>query len=205
MEQSLQTPRRVSGKTRAHRWTRIVHVYTSLACFVIVLFFALTGITLNHPNWAFGGSLKQTTITGTMPPSWKSGTTVNWFRVAEFLRATQNLHGAAVNETSDDQQASISFKGPGYGADTFVDMTSGTYTTTVETQGLVAVMNDLHKGRDTTSSWKWVIDLAGGFLAVISATGLALQFFLRKRRRSGLTSTALGALVVVVLGFIATR
>jgi uncharacterized protein len=178
MEQSLPTPRRVSGKTRAHRWTRIVHVYTSLACFVIVLFFALTGITLNHPNWAFGGSLKQTTITGTMPPSWKSGTTVNWFRVAEFLRATHNLHGAAVNETSDDQQASISFKSPGYGADTFIDMSNGSYTTTVETQGRVAV---------------------------ISATGLALQLSLRKRRRSGLTSTAIGAMLVVVLGFIATR
>lgn len=170
-----------------------------------MLFFALTGITLNHPNWAFGGSSKQTTITGTMPTSWKSGTTVNWFRVAEYLRATHSLRGAALNETSDTQQASISFKGPGYGADTSIDMASGAYTTTVDTQGFLAVVNDLHKGRDATSPWKWLIDLAGGFLAIISGTGLALQFFLRKRRRSGFTSAAVGTVSVVVLAIVATR
>lgn len=66
-------------------------------------------------------------------------------------------------------------------------------------------MNDLHKGRDTNSSWKWLIDVVAGVLALISVSGLALQFFLRKRRVSGLTSAAVGAVVVLVMIWVATR
>ena len=33
------------------RW---IHVYTSMISLLIVLFFGLTGITLNHPKWTFG-------------------------------------------------------------------------------------------------------------------------------------------------------
>lgn len=205
--ESRRGPARTSKslKTRSHRWTRLVHVYTSLVCFLVVLFFAVTGVTLNHPEWTFGLDPTRSTVSGTLPSEWKSASGVDWFRVTEYLRSTHNLKGAATGETANDQQASISFKGPGYGADTFIQMDTGRYVTTIESQGLVAVMNDLHKGRDTNRQWNWLIDVSGVFLALVSVTGLALQFFLRKRRRSGLTSAFVGALIVVVLMIVATR
>ena len=51
--------------------------------------------------------------------------------------------------------------------------------------GLVAVLNDLHKGRDTGRGWSWVIDVAAVFMTFVSVTGLLLLLFLKKRRVSG--------------------
>ena len=46
---------------------------------------------------------------------------------------------------------------------------------------------------------------AGGFLAVISLTGIVLQVFLRKRRRSAFVVAALGALFVIVMIVVTTN
>jgi hypothetical protein len=40
--------------SRAYAWARTLHLYLSMLSFLAVLFFALTGLTLNHPEW-FGG------------------------------------------------------------------------------------------------------------------------------------------------------
>ena len=72
----LERVRALSGADRAPgtrrkqataRWVRWVHVYTSMISLLVVLFFGLTGITLNHPDWTFGGSATKDTHTGTLP------------------------------------------------------------------------------------------------------------------------------------------
>ena len=67
-----------------------------------------------------------------------------------------------------------------------VALTTGAYTFAVEQQGWVGVLNDLHKGRDTTTTWKWIIDVSAVFLVVVAITGLVIQAVYRKRRRSAL-------------------
>jgi len=47
---------------------------------------------------------------------------------------------------------------PGYTADVFLDRATGTYDSTETRMGFVALMNDLHKGRDSGRVWSWVID-----------------------------------------------
>ena len=49
------------------KWSRIVHVYTSMFSLLIVLFFAITGVTLNHPNWTFGTKGNRVDTTGSLP------------------------------------------------------------------------------------------------------------------------------------------
>jgi hypothetical protein len=61
------------------------------------------------------------------------------------------------------------------------------------------VMNDLHKGRNAESSWKWLIDIAGLLLVVISISGLVMQLFLRKRRIAAIIVSGLGAVVMLIL------
>ena len=65
--------------------------------------------------------------------------------------------------------------------------------------GLVAVINDLHKGRDTGKTWSLVIDASAIFMTVVSLTGLLLLLFLKKRRTSGLLWTLIGLGVCVAL------
>lgn len=200
-----RTSKSSSVKRDTHRVVRWLHVYTSMISLMLVLFFSVTGITLNHPDWVFGSSASRKTISGTMPDNWKTGDKVDWLVVTEKLRNTDGIRGAVGDHRSDANEADVSFRGPGYSADAFVDMNTGKYQVTVNTQGLLGVMNDLHKGRDTLSSWKWLIDVSAGLLVVISLTGLGIQFFLRKRRRSAFTSVGVGTVIAAALIWLATR
>ena len=93
----------------------------------------------------------------------------------------------------------IVFKGPGYSADVFIDRNTGAYTLTEIKTGTVGILNDLHKGRDSGTPWSWVIDISAGLMIFVSLTGLALLFYLKKRRRSGLLVTLIGFLLLVLV------
>jgi uncharacterized protein len=177
-------------------------VYTSMISLLVVLFFAISGVTLNHPDWTFGSSFKRESTSGTLPAGWDSDGNVDWLRVAEHLRKAHNVRGLVDQYDGDPTDGSITFKGPGYQADAFFDET-GKYELTVETQGAIAVFNDLHKGRNTRSSWRWLVDVAGIGLAVVSLTGIFLQLFLRKRRTAALVSVAVSSVIVLFLAWLA--
>ncbi len=184
---------------RGMRWAglaRWLHLYLSVVSFAIVLFFAVTGLTLNHADW-FDDAVRTTEVAGKLNPVWVAGTdtaAVNKLAIAEFLRGTHQLKGSVSEFRSDDRQCSISFRGPGYSADVFVDRPAGTYQLTETRSGLVAVMNDLHKGRDTGRGWAWVIDLSAVFMTLVSITGLLLLLVLKKHRISGLWWLLAGAI-----------
>ena len=171
---------------------------------VLVAFFSLTGITLNHPDWTIGSPSREV-VKGTLPKTWKPGAAVDWLVTAESLRAKHSLRGAVDNHTESETSDSISFKVPGYAADAFIDPRSGSYELTIDQPGLLATLNDLHKGRDANSSWTWLINVIGVLLVVISMTGLLLQLFLRKRRRSALTSALLGTILSLVFAYLTLR
>lgn len=193
---------RRSTKNSLHRWARLLHVYTSMICLLVVLFFSVTGLTLDHPSWTFGGSGSRQTATGTLPAEFRKGDTVDWLAVAEFLRSRHGLRGSVSEHEAGAEEGTISFRGPGYAADGYFTLADGAYQLTVTSQGPLAVLNDLHKGRDTSSSWKWMIDLAAVFLIVISLTGLTMQLFLRKRRTSALLSAGAGIVVFAVAAWL---
>lgn len=58
--------------------------------------------------------------------------------------------------------------------------------------GFWAVINDLHKGRDSGGVWAMVIDISAVLMTLVSITGFVLIFFLIKRRFSGLMVFAAG-------------
>ena len=72
----------------------------------------------------------------------------------------------------DAGECSVTFKGPGYAADAFIDREMGGYELTQTLHGFVAVINDLHKGRDTGRAWSAALDASAVVLVVISLTGL---------------------------------
>ena len=99
----------------------------------------------------------------------------------------------------DDSQCTISFKGPGYAADIFLDRATGDYELSESRLGLVAVLNDLHKGRDSGHPWSLLVDASAVIMTGISLSGLALLFFFRRRRITGLLVATGGALVCYLI------
>ena len=154
-----------------------------MASFAILFFFAATGLTLNHAEW-FAGQQRTTQVKGSMRPEWLKGD-VRKLEVVEHLRAANGVRGAMSDFRIEDAQLSVSFKGPGYTADAFIDRSRGAYDLTETRNGFVAVMNDLHKGRDSGAVWASVIDVSGILMVLVSVSGFVLIFLLAKRRLSG--------------------
>lgn len=181
--------------------SRWLHIYLSMVSFAILLFFAVTGITLNHQDW-FSDAVRTAQFHGNVEARWIRTTDakdVAKLEIVEYLRKTHGVKSALADFRVDDSQCAVSFKGPGYSADAFIDRTNGTYELTVTRQGLVAVLNDLHKGRDSGTAWAWIIDISAGLMTLVSFTGLVLIFFLQKRRAAGLLAVAIGGLLCWVV------
>ncbi|NOT64074.1 MAG: peptidase [Acidobacteria bacterium] len=176
--------------------SRWLHIYLSMVSFAIVFFFAVTGITLNHTEW-FSGQERIAQLKGQVETQWVKAedAAVNKLAVVEHLRATHGVKGALSDFRLDEAQAAVSFKGPGYAADAFITRETGAYELTETRHGFVAVLNDLHKGRDTGRVWSWVIDISAALMTFVSLTGMVLIYFVKKHRFNGLLLAALGALV----------
>ena len=104
---------------------------------------------------------------------------------------------------TDDEQCVVSFKGPGYTADAFITRATGGYELTEMRMGLVALMNDLHKGRDTGPAWSWLIDISSVLLALVSLTGLALMAWIKRHRLNGYLAAIVGSVLVYLLYLLA--
>lgn len=172
--------------------------------FLVVLFFGATGVLLNHPEWTFGIEPKNVETKGTLDPAWLKSEKPDWLRIEGFLRQKEGLHGIAGEDQADEKEASFRFSAPAYTADVTLTRATGAYTIRSENQGLIAVMNDLHRGKDSGAPWSWVVDLSGGFLCLLSLTGFGMIFFLKKVKVKALVTIAVGIAILIVLIKLAT-
>lgn len=180
-------------------WLRWLHIYISMFCLLAILFFSLTGITLNHPEWKFNNIETQTEVDGTFPSTWKTGTEVDWLQTVEYLRTKYHIRGPVQEHQADGNEGTVSFKGPGYAADCFFEVDTGRYQMTIIRQGIGGVMNDFHRGASSGRAWAWVIDLSGVLLTVVSLTGLGLLLYLKKIRTTALAVMLAGIVIVIFL------
>lgn len=186
-------------------WTRWLHIYLSMFSFASLLFFAITGITLNHTNW-IEGQQRVEQVDGQLTLGWVArSSSIDKLEIVEFLRNTHSIKARLNDFIIDDAECSISFKGPGYAADAFVDRTTGSYELTITKSGAVAVMNDLHKGRDTGSTWAFLIDISAILMILVSLSGFLMIFFLKNKRLSGLLLTFFGAAILLILYYLFAR
>ena len=87
-----------SRSATAFRW---LHIYISLLSFGALIFFAFTGLTLNHPTW-FGASEQLIEdIEGEFPAS-EVGAELDKLSIAETLRSRHSLRGKVSEFEVDD-------------------------------------------------------------------------------------------------------
>ena len=190
-------------------WARWLHLYASMLGLAALLFFSVTGVTLNHPSWLMGSVRRSEPLTGQMDPAWlahgREVGTIDSLRVVEHLRRRHGIGGLLDDFRADDGECTLSLKGPGTSADIVVDRKSGNYRGERIHEGWVAVLNDLHKGRNSGRAWAWLIDLSGVLLALVSATGLWLLWYVRRRRATGLWAGVAGVLAMLAAWWLWVR
>ncbi|MCC2668629.1 MAG: hypothetical protein K0Q72_1100 [Armatimonadetes bacterium] len=185
---------------RINSLLRWLHTYLSMVGLMVVLLFSVTGITLNHPEWTFGAVQKRTDVKGEVPREWvAAGPEVKKLEVAEYLRKQHHFRGSVSEFRVDERECSLSFKAPGYAADGFLDRETGAYTFAVSAEGVVAVINDLHRGRNSGRPWALAIDVSAVMLILVSLTGVGMLLYLKRTRTSALWSGFAGLVVLAVL------
>jgi len=189
-------------KKEVAKLSRWLHIYLSMVSFAIVLFFSVTGLTLNHPTWLGGDKQVNVKNKGALNVKWVNNPDTNKIaklEIVEFLRKTYNVKGYVSEFRIDDTEVSVSLKGPAYSADAFIDRETGKYELSEIKMGIVAVMNDLHKGRDSGSGWGWIIDISAVFLILVSLSGLILLCFIKKRRVAGFITGIIGLIICYLI------
>src|SRR5476651_253632 len=159
-------------KKRTAAFSRWLHIYLSMVSFVIILFFAVTGLTLNHADW-FDGKEQVEKFTGQVQLKWvkvKDTAAIAKFEIVELLKHKHNIKGDVSDFIIDDNQCSVSFKGPGYSADAFIS-------------------------RDNGQKWSFLIDATAIFMSLVSLTGIVMICFMKKKRFTGITLIIAGAVI----------
>ncbi|BDA61832.1 PepSY-associated TM helix domain-containing protein [Shewanella xiamenensis] len=168
-------------------YARIIHVYVSMALLLLMLFFAITGITLNHPNWFSSADQEPLREQFDIPsylipaasqePEWR-------LAAGHWLKSQWDMDITTAD--IDEDEISLVSKGPGTYRTVTLDLLDGkAYIETLD-YGVVAVLNDLHKGRNTGSVWAWVLDLCALLIILFSLTGAYLLLPQTKRLKKSL-------------------
>ncbi|MCA9084223.1 MAG: PepSY-associated TM helix domain-containing protein [Planctomycetaceae bacterium] len=200
------SPRRRKLRQTLHTVMRWLHIYSSLFGLVITLFFAVTGLTLNHPQWFDSGYEAVRDESGVVDRDLigLSDSDLDKLQLVEYFRSAHQIHAPVRDIHSDEYQINIAFAGPGYTADIRIDRDHLEYQFNEVRLGIIAVINDLHKGRDTGPFWSFVIDVSAVLLIFISLSGVLLLCWLKRRWRSGLITILAGTLLTMVAFYLTT-
>lgn len=177
---------------------RLLHVYVSTALFSLLVFFSLTGLTLNHAQF-FTGDASEDVAQFSLPEELSDGlrnqrpAPVDELQTyVELITGLNDLRSMDV----DLEAGEIGFDYPLPAGFAFVsvDIEAGEMLLESGKGTWVALLNDLHKGRHSGAIWSWIIDLSAVLITVFSFTGLMILLQQQKRRSMGLVLTVFGTL-----------
>lgn len=194
-------------KIEFYRQCRLWHGYLSAFAFLSLMFFSLTGLLLNHPDWLKQEEagpvesrihVSRDAIAAAMNLHDKPRA------LAELLSAQKAVGGIYASGEIEDDEAYLRFEGVGGNASAVLDLKTGTAEITTRKADAVTILNDLHRGKNAGGAWKWLIDISAAIFLVLSLVGYILFFSLRHRlvQTMALTLVSLGALVGIFLLFV---
>jgi hypothetical protein len=168
--------------------SRMLHLYVSAALFSLLIFFCVTGITLNHIDWLSSGEEFTTSLSlPVIQRPLEELSQLDTTPLNQLLTETLGLDKA--KEISIDfelGEVTADYSLPaGYAFATWY-IYQGKVEVDYQKGSIFAIMNDLHKGRHSGVYWGWLIDISAVFMLLFSLTGLIILFQQLKRRGTGL-------------------
>lgn len=180
---------------------RLWHWVSSALCLAGMLLFAVTGITLNHAA-DIPAKPKVQSLEGVLLAEDLSQLQSHNQQSQLFLSRLFQQKGIALRFDQaqwEEEEIYLAIPRPGSDAWLNIDLQSGEYIYEYTRRGVIAYLNDLHKGRNTGFVWKVFIDVFSVACVVFSLTGLLLLLRYRKTRPSTEPLLVLGLLIPVLL------
>lgn len=193
--------------SRAAFWKgqlRTWHWISSAICMAGLSLFAVTGFTLNH---AASIEAKPQTITraASLSPGLlatlakaRNGEPLSREMAAGLEKETQVSVAGRDVEVADGE-LTVDLAGPGVDSYLTIDLASGDANYERISRGAIAVLNDLHKGRDAGPIWGWFIDIIAIGCILFSLTGLGLLWIHARGRAWTWPLTSIGFVIPITL------
>ncbi|MEL6758731.1 MAG: PepSY-associated TM helix domain-containing protein [Pseudomonadota bacterium] len=165
------------------------------------LFFAGSGLLLNHPSW-FGADRQQaepiilTLDLERLESAQVSETPEQAFE--DLIRDATQIRGQFKDASISDSDAMLRFAGVKGSTDVFIDFELAEAEVEVSKANLTSIIHDLHRGKDAGQVWKLMIDITAILILAMSVIGLILFFSLRFRL--GNAMRIIGATLIVFVG-----
>lgn len=189
-----------------HAWHWISAAVSLTAMFV----FSVTGLTLNHAA-TIGAEPKVETAQAQLPASslrtLEAGPATAAATDAKPLPApiadeVQRLVGVKAHGVAaewSDAEVYVAVPGPGRDAWVSIDRATGSVEAEKTDRGWISFFNDLHKGRNTGTSWFWFIDVLAVACVVFTFTGLLLLQLHAKNRPTTWPLVGLGTAIPLII------
>ncbi|EKU75563.1 MULTISPECIES: PepSY-associated TM helix domain-containing protein [Sphingobium] len=188
-----------------HTW----HWVSSAISLIGLLLFAFTGITLNHAA-DVEGSPQTVEKSATLPapllklvaaddaPDAKKPLPAP---IAQWVEKEIGQSGAGEAEWSADE-VYLALPRPGGDGWVSIDRHDGKVTSEATSRGWVSYLNDLHKGRNAGTVWKWFIDIFAVACFLFALTGLLLLQLHAAKRPSTWPLVAIGLALPALLAIL---
>jgi hypothetical protein len=170
------------------RQMRQWHWISAAVCLVGILLFALTGITLNHAA-QIEAKPHTVTRTATLPAgplgSLKATPAPDARLPPPARQWLEHELGVTLEKRAgewSEEEVYIALPRPGGDGWISVDRATGAVEYEKTTRGWIALLNDLHKGRNAGPVWSWFIDIFAAACLVFTVTGLVLLQLYAKAR-----------------------
>lgn len=196
-------------KRKLFALSRLIHIYTSTLLLGLLVFFCVTGITLNH-RWYGESSTAETQeyeLSATLLESWGVFAGKPWSpninAISEYFHNEFKFPSPhSINVEQDYGELALEFKVPAGFASVFIDASTHSMLIELDTGSTLGLLNDLHKGRHSGTAWFWLIDVSAVLMSLFAATGMIILFQGKKHRSSGLVLAALGFVTPVLIYFL---
>ena len=185
------------------QWMRTLHIYATLFGLVLVIFFSFTGFMLNHEEWFHFKSVRIIEHAGKLDPGQLQGADdrIDRLAIENQLRRDLGAVGLMDSFTIEPDRILIAFNRAGVAhCDAEISRATGQAKVTIESNGLMGVMADLHKAPAYTGlPWRVIVDVTAILMIFGAVSGLVLWFTLPKRRRLGLIALVGGGFVGILV------
>ncbi|MDC0598230.1 PepSY-associated TM helix domain-containing protein [Gammaproteobacteria bacterium] len=179
-------------------WSRIIHVYFSIALMLVLIFFSITGITLNNAEILTGNPEVTTLTLNELPdlPRNDDNRITASPELERFVKAEFGIRLKHAEVSYEDEFLVIDYQAPGKATLVEIDQEFGEAFVESTNFGLIAVLNDLHKGRDVDIIFSWLIDISGILLVLFSLAGFILLLPNKRRFRKVSLYSVVGIIIL---------
>jgi uncharacterized protein len=193
---SLAVPKRFS-KQDFYRSCRLLHGWLSAFAFLLLCFFSITGILLNHPDW----------VDETAPAPIEDKFRLEEAELRQLIDADEPeelladiaarkivLKGAFSGGNQVGNEVFVRLQGVRGLTDLRASLITGNVSVRIEPAPPISILNELHRGERAGATWRLLIDAIAALLVLLSIVGYLIFLSLRFRLRTALILTVASAL-----------